>query len=670
METSDQIQELEWPVDVVVNVFSYLYPRDQWSLRCVSRSWRSAVDHLQHAFYPFAILQEDHPTIIGTFCFSTQEVLFVTTGQSLQVVVTQGKSRQVSLPNLAAIGQEISDALAHVVPNFVEPTASSSAAGEASAAAETSPRTIHRHGRYQRVLPEDLVEAHHHHHEVGASSFFFLFSDTVIPQREISVLKESLRDPNNSSGSLRIITAHLPTPDDSEYYRSMPTLELPLTTDDDAERQDRESGEGGAGGHERSYYLRQLEQYHEWESTTNTKRKKMYKPGTVWFDVDDGLFSRVVETFSTSGALHFAIASKNPAPLQWWVHKRIMTTVSITSSTHRTKRAFDDRAATEVVNEVEHYNAYYGNGAVLFTHSDALAAFGQPDGSSSGFQDPVVRQYRRRNEADDERTPPSCSFVPWRGLPNYSSLVEIVFPLSTSYDSSYLEVQTSFLRQVSNSVILVTNGNTHYSNSNRNTRTGATQNNALPASALFVRRYPNAKLHLGEAPSGEEAVIEANIVGSTLPSYHYAVSSNSARLYIADNTFFAEAYDDDFLLPTEFLQKIWSVGVPRDTTAEDSAHTIHGRPLTAPWILWGAEGTYSTPYSTPHVEPSESCVWVHVFEGSKRWCVYNDITQQWESFIQPEGSTVFMGKGIWHAVINTATPTFAIARNYIPKADS
>jgi hypothetical protein len=660
MESSEQTPSLVWPVDVVVSVFYFLYPRDQWNLRRVSRRWRLAVDHLQHVFYPFAVLQHDHPTIIGTFCFSTQEVLFVTTVQPLQVMVSQGKGRLMTLPNLPSIGEDIADALRHVVPNFVSSSESVTATETPTAASSTTTSSSqHQHGRYSRVEHEQLDDPSRSHMMIvsATSTFFFLFSDTTIPERDISALKVALSrnsPPSNSQQQqLRVIAARLPSPDDN--YGMIRR---------EADQQSEAVGSANS--------MEQQQQHQQqWEAMADPKRNTTYKPGTVWFDVDHGFFSKVVETFSTSGALHFAISAKNPAPLQWWIHHRIMTTVSVTSSTHRApRRVFEDSAPSEAVRDVEHYNAYYGIGAVLFSHSDALAAFGQPDGSALGFKDPVVRQATSARVNDDDLTTATTAagtFVSWQGLPSYSGLRQITF--SASDGSVVVEDTTAqVVRVLVSSVILVMNevgrsvNNPSYP---RGGGVGGRQSSLQLASQTFLRRYPNAKLHLGEAPSGEEAVIEARTIGAMLPSYQYAMSSSSVRLYIADNTFFAEAYDEEFLLPTDFLKKIWFEGVKRDVDAESNAPNIHGRPLTAPWILWGAEGTYST----PHCEPSASCVWVHVFEGSKRWCVYNDSTQQWESFVQPEGSTVFMGRGIWHAVINTSTPTFAIACNYIPMCD-
>ena len=430
---------------------------------------------------------------------------------------------------------------------------------------------------------------------------------------------------------------------------------------------------------------------------------------------------------------HFAMSPTDPSPLQWFIHNKIMSTVSMHSTTRlaamsrlvRRRRRLpaaggnggddnddagggnneegegdiEDGEDVVLVNEVANYTAYYGNGAVLLPMSEALAAFGQPSlAEARGFPNP----FPLSNKDDDAAAPVMSAdgsnggarIVPWDGLPPFSDLVVIDGTSASEEEGGEHPSAATFLTaHDQNSVILVRYDGGEVPQPPASATSGAAHR--------FIGRYPNAKFHLGETPSGEEAVVEGREVADAMHRSRFTfrpqMGSNGggelsqkpspSQLYVADNTFFAEAYDEEFLLPTNFMRSVWSARIERDVAAEDGAPKTNGRPLTAPWILWGCEGTYSS----PHTEPSNSRVWVHVFEGAKRWCVFNERARRWEAFEQPEGTTVFMGRQTWHAVLNVhnnnnnnntanntnntylalqqTTPAFAIAMNYIPKRE-
>jgi hypothetical protein len=174
---------------------------------------------------------------------------------------------------------------------------------------------------------------------------------------------------------------------------------------------------------------------------------------------------------------------------------------------------------------------------------------------------------------------------------------------------------------------------------------------------------PSSYLHLGAMHDGEcEALFPLKDFAQEIFSADVRIPGSS-KLYVADNSIFATAYIAEFLEPTRFVKE-GIASLDRDRAKETSdEYLVNGRHLSAPWILWGGQGTFTS----PHTEPYDSHVWVHLFSGEKLWLVFSEDSGQWESFVQRAGETVIMIPGVKHVVVNTsAAESFAIAQNFFP----
>ena len=174
----------------------------------------------------------------------------------------------------------------------------------------------------------------------------------------------------------------------------------------------------------------------------------------------------------------------------------------------------------------------------------------------------------------------------------------------------------------------------------------------------------NPMLYCGTLPTGVDVVTSADEANLFFQTRAFSdASATSKTLYIVDNTYLSEVYHSFWYMPTPFLQrvlysdKLAAGAISLDTAASKLAR---GKSLATPWILWGSNGSYSS----EHVEPHDSCVWVHVFHGLKQWFVFSEERQVWFSFVQRSGQTIFMPRRTRHIVVNLASGTFAIARNY------
>ncbi len=179
---------------------------------------------------------------------------------------------------------------------------------------------------------------------------------------------------------------------------------------------------------------------------------------------------------------------------------------------------------------------------------------------------------------------------------------------------------------------------------------------------------PDPCLFCGTLASGTDVVTSAREAEAYFQqqSLQPGTQNSSRALYIADNAYLSEVFHAYWYAPTSFLQNVLhgrgssGIAVESGSTSLSTA-TVRGRPLDTPWILWGSNGSYSS----EHTEPHDSCVWVHLFDGLKRWHVFDERFQKWLSFLQRSGQTVFMPRRTRHVVENLSSGTFAVARNYL-----
>ena len=148
---------------------------------------------------------------------------------------------------------------------------------------------------------------------------------------------------------------------------------------------------------------------------------------------------------------------------------------------------------------------------------------------------------------------------------------------------------------------------------------------------------------------------------------NYIVLEPAPNLYVADDDVLEFNSSELFTRPCPFAEAApweqWASGLPEHQGA--AAERIAARP----WLLWGGIDTFSS----AHVEPHSTAVWVHLLFGKKEWFIRHhdhdgtDGGTSWSTFHQEPGQTVVMPPGVVHIARNACrNATIAVARNFYP----